>query len=65
MEDLSLQGLRLTDATARPDNGGMNGRKVPVIANCIAVTSYSGKVPAVRYHYDVTIEQVEEMSPGN
>lgn len=64
MADLDLQGLRLTDTTPRPDGGGKMGKPIPVIANCFSVTSYSGRVQATRYHYDVTIQQVEETSPG-
>jgi hypothetical protein len=64
MEAMALQGLKLTDSTARPDKGGTIGRKIPVLANCFKVTTYSGRLQAIRYHYDVTIQQVEEDANG-
>jgi hypothetical protein len=64
MEAMSLQGLKLTDTTARPDKGGTKGRAIQVKTNCFQVTQYGNGVKAVRYHYDTTIVPVEENTPG-
>ena len=64
MSALGLEGLKLTDSTARPDAGGTLGKKMMVKANVFAVSSFSGKHKAIRYHYDVVMQQVEDTGNG-